>query len=92
MLTRLILKWVLIFACWTLLGLFSASQTYLRYAYYSDTPPTWQFALTVALSDWYAWASLSPLLFWFARRFPLQRENRWRRYRFIFSPVCCFRF
>jgi hypothetical protein len=36
-------------------GLFSASQIYIRYAYNSNTPPTWRQALSVAMPDWYAW-------------------------------------
>ncbi len=81
---RLPKKWwkpaVLIFGGWTLLGLFTASQIYIRYAYYSDHPPTWRQALSVSFSDWYAWAVLSPFIFWFAHRFPIARgmkKARW---------------
>ncbi|MCI0695279.1 histidine kinase [candidate division KSB1 bacterium] len=74
-----LLRWSLLFACWTFLGLFSASQIYIRYAYNSDTSPTWRQALSVAMPDWYAWGMLSPFIFWFARRFPLERKKRGRR-------------
>lgn len=69
-------RWLWFFSGWTALGLFSATQIYIRYAYYSDNPPDWQKALTIALLDWYSWAALSPLLFWIARRFPFERNVR----------------
>ena len=76
---RRLLRWGLLFLCWTFLGLFSASQVYIRYAYNSDKPSSWRQALSVAMPDWYAWGFLSPLIFGFARRFPIDRDKRWRR-------------
>ena len=67
------------FLCWTSLGFFSASQVYIRYTYNSNQPTSWRQALSVAMPDWYAWAMLSPLIFAFARRFPIDRDKRWRR-------------
>src|SRR5262245_48790467 len=78
--TQRLPRWGLLFACWTLLGLFSASQVYIRYAYNSDKPSTWRQAFSVAMPDWYAWGILSPFIFWFARRFPLERNRRARRF------------
>ncbi len=75
-----LLKWLLLFLGWTLLGLFSASQIYIRYAYYTEHPPTWRQAFNVAFSDWYAWALLSPFILWFAERFPLERGAKKRRW------------
>jgi hypothetical protein len=72
-------RWSLIFACWTFLGLFSASQIYIRYTYNSDTPPTWRQAFSVAMPDWYAWGILSPFFIWFAHRFSIERKTRGRR-------------
>jgi len=79
MIARHAQRWSLIFACWTFLGLFSASQIYIRYTYNSKTPPTWRQAFSVAMPDWYAWAILSPFFIWFAHRFPLERKTRGRR-------------
>jgi sensor histidine kinase YesM len=76
----------LIFGCWTLLGLFSASQIYIRYAFYSDHPPTWRQAFSVAFSDWYAWGLLSPFILWFTQRFPFERgmeSARWLAHIFV---------
>ncbi len=75
-----LLRWVLLLVCWTFLGLFSASQVFIRYNYNSDKPSTWRQALSVAMPDWYAWGILSPLIFWFARRFPIERDKRVRRF------------
>ncbi len=85
-------RWGLIFVCWTFLGLFSASQVYIRYAYNSDTPPTWGQAFSVAMPDWYAWGLLSPFIFWFARHFPLERKKRGRRLFFHFVAGVFFSF
>ncbi|MGH7491520.1 MAG: sensor histidine kinase [bacterium] len=71
-------RWILIFSCWTLLGLFSASQIYIRYAYYSDHPPSWRQALIIAFSDWYAWGIVSPLLLWLNHRVPITRNMKKR--------------
>ena len=78
--TRRLWRGVRLFMCWTFLGLFSASQVYIRYAYNSDKPSTWRQAFSVAMPDWYAWGILSPLIFWFARRFPIERHKRVRRF------------
>ena len=67
------------FLCWTSLGFFSASQVYIRYTYNSDQPTSWRQALSVAMPDWYAWGILSPLIFAFARRFPIASHKSWRR-------------
>ncbi|MGH7595279.1 MAG: sensor histidine kinase [bacterium] len=72
-------RWSLIFACWTFLGIFSASQIYIRYTYNFKTPSTWRQAFSVAMPDWYAWGILSPFFIWFARRFPLEPKWRGRR-------------
>lgn len=79
MIKQRFLRWSLLFLCWTFLGLFSASQVYIRYTYNSDRPTSWRQALSVAMPDWYAWAILSPLIFAFARRFPIASHKSWRR-------------
>lgn len=65
-------RWAFILVGWTALGFFTASQIYIRYAYYSDHPPSWRSALIVAFTDWYAWAALSPFILWIARRLPIE--------------------
>ncbi len=75
MLQRRWLRWTLIFAGWTGVALFFASQTYLSYRYSGGQAHT-GIILKLNLGDWYLWGLLSPAIIWLARRFPLERE-RW---------------
>lgn len=68
------LKLALLFLLATLLGLFSASRLYITYNY-GDYSITWGRALSLAMPDWYAWALLTPLMYWLAGRFPIERKN-----------------
>lgn len=74
MLERRWIKWGLLLMGWTLLGLFAATRLKLSY-FYSGQPITWRNALILALTDWYVWAALSPLIIWLARRFPLEPQS-----------------
>jgi len=67
-------KWVsasVFFAVWTLIGLTFAALSYgsgigdSRY-------PGWRYALLLNLLRFYLWAALSPLIFRFTRRFPVE--------------------
>jgi hypothetical protein len=59
---------------WTLYGLFFASQSYFRQAYFGHNPD-WQGALSVWLTCGYSWAILTPPILYFFRRFPFSRDN-----------------
>lgn len=80
MLERRWVRWSLIFLGWTLLAFFFFTQTYLTYLY-TNRPgqevPAW-FVLKLSLSEWYAWAALTPVMVWLARRFPLERGRMLR--------------
>lgn len=69
-------KLLVVFGCWTLLGLFFTSQLYIGY-YYTRYSISWRAALILSLCDWYPWAILSPVILILARRFPIDRQ-RWR--------------
>jgi two-component system, LytTR family, sensor kinase len=71
------LKWGLAFLCWTLLGLIFSSQSYVYYAVRGGDV-RWLPTLTWVFADWYAWAALSPLILWLARRFRVERRGRTR--------------
>jgi two-component sensor histidine kinase len=63
--------WLLVFAGWSALAVFfgvSSSLTYVS----TYRPPQWRFTLLMALTEWYAWAALTPLVAWLAGRFPLR--------------------
>jgi len=77
MLQRPWVRWALIFAGWTAIALFFASQTYLSYRYSGGQAHT-AIILKLNLEDWYLWGFLSPGIISFARRFPLDR-NHWRK-------------
>src|SRR5262249_49326690 len=71
------LKWLLIFALWTLIGLGVAGQLYLSRSKIGD-PVSWRFALERSLADWYVFAVLSVPTVWLARRARLERGRRVR--------------
>jgi sensor histidine kinase YesM len=78
-------RWLALFAIWTMLGVFFASQTYITYAY-SRRPTTWRQALTLALSEWYIWALLALVVVRLARRFPFER-GAWGRAALVHIPA-----
>ncbi len=70
-------RWGLIFAIWTLFGLFLASQMYMDYSR-RDLPFQWHKILFLEMSYGYVWALLTPLILWLARLFRIER-NHWQR-------------
>lgn len=68
---------ILLFGCWTFLGLFFGSRLILSYGY-SGQPFDWKLPLLMSLSVWYGWAVLSPAIFWLARRFSFESRRLWR--------------
>ncbi len=65
------LKWFLVFAFWTLIGVFFAGQTFLTHQQIGN-PVSWKFALGRNLADWYVFAVLSIPAFRLARRFRIE--------------------
>jgi two-component system LytT family sensor kinase len=63
--------WLLVFAGWTALAIFFAVSSSLTYVS-TYRPPQWRFTLLMALTEWYAWGVLTPVVAWLARRFPLR--------------------
>lgn len=67
--------WVFGAIAWTVLALLSASQWAVSLA--ADGKPIfWGPLLINRLADWYSCAIFTPLFFWLARRFPIERQ-RW---------------
>jgi two-component system, LytTR family, sensor kinase len=60
------------FGVWTAIGLAFATSTYGMYAA-KGAPLAWRLPLFWSLTEWYLWAALAPLIFWLARRFPINR-------------------
>lgn len=69
--------WLLVGAVWSLLALLSIGQTAL-YLAHQGNPIRWSALASSRLANWYSCALFLPLLFWFARRFPIERGT-WRR-------------
>jgi two-component system, LytTR family, sensor kinase len=70
-------RWLAMWGGWTALALYfavSASLTYLS----TGRPANWFLSIARALSEWWLWALLTPLVVWLARRYPLDRPWRWR--------------
>src|SRR5688572_27518558 len=59
---------------WTLLGLFDAAHSYMKYMI-SDDPVTWPQVVAMGLLLWYAWAILSVFVFRFAQLYPLDPRS-----------------
>jgi hypothetical protein len=70
-------RWGLGFLAWTILGLLSASQSAVGWGVQGRSVD-WGWLLTDRLTDWYTCAIFTPLFFWLARRYPIDRD-RWIR-------------
>ncbi|HEY0319526.1 MAG TPA: histidine kinase [Pyrinomonadaceae bacterium] len=70
-------SWSVIFACWTLYGIFFASQVTVQQAYMGRAV-TWRNNFAAWLVCGYLWAMLTPLILYLSRRFPIKRQT-WLR-------------
>src|SRR5216684_6026424 len=80
---------LLIFAFWTLIGLFFSTHSYLLTARFLDPNVNFAYAFIDTMPEWYVWAALTPLIFRLACRFPLERAT-WRRALPIHVALGCF--
>jgi two-component system LytT family sensor kinase len=64
------LKFALYIAGWTVAAFVFAAQHYVGYG--SEMAVGWRRVITSQLGEWYAWAALFPIIYWLARRFPLE--------------------
>jgi two-component system, LytTR family, sensor kinase len=69
--------WLVVLAIWSLLALLSVSQTALYLGQHA-IPIHWQTLAVGRLANWYTCALFLPLLFWLARRHPVERTS-WAR-------------
>jgi two-component system, LytTR family, sensor kinase len=70
-------NWLLIFACWTALVVLFTSHAYL-YSTVSGQRINLKPIFLWAISEWYTWAALTPLVVWWARKFPIDSVNAFR--------------
>jgi two-component system LytT family sensor kinase len=81
-------SWSVIFACWTLYGIFFASQVTLQQAYMGRAV-TWRNNFAAWLVCGYLWAMLTAPILYLSRRFPIKRRH-WLRgalFHFICSLI-----
>ena len=71
-------RWGLGALVWTVLALLSASQWAVSLAA-DGRPIAWGPLLANRFADWYSCGIFTPLFFWLARRFPIDRQ-RWLRH------------
>jgi two-component system LytT family sensor kinase len=69
--------WFAVWAGWTALALFFAVSTSLTYRS-TGRPANWSLNISRALSEWWLWALLTPVVVALARRFPLHGDRRLR--------------
>ena len=69
--------WVAVFAGWTLLVIVFAVSSSLTYAL-TYQPPRWRYTMTMAATEWYVWAALTPLVAWLSWRLRVSRSRWWR--------------
>ena len=69
-------QWLLVFAAWTFLAVFSSAQNAVFFMQRGQ-PIAWRELLSYRFADWYTCALFTPLFFWLARRYPIDRRT-WR--------------
>ena len=70
-------KWVFYAALWTIPGLVALSYYHLN-RILTAQPVNWLYGIVTSIPWWYVWAILTPLLFWVARKFPINKES-WKK-------------
>jgi two-component system, LytTR family, sensor kinase len=71
---RTALRWVLIFISWSLIAIFFAGRSVVAYLSRGLPAQLLNYVVISELVYWCIWAPLLPLIFWFARRFPIRRK------------------
>jgi two-component system, LytTR family, sensor kinase len=77
LLSRKAVKWLAIWAVWTLFGFFFTSQLALQNQLSRNPVPFWQIFLWQMVSG-YVWFALSPLILWLTQKFPFE-TGKWSR-------------
>jgi two-component system LytT family sensor kinase len=63
--------WIALWAGWTGLALFIAAGASLTYVS-TGRAGSWRLTIAMQLGEWWAWAVLTPVVVWLARRWPLR--------------------
>lgn len=73
---RTAIQALLVFGVWTFLAIFSSSQSAVYLAQRGEAIH-WGTLLSGRFADWYTCALFTPIFFWLARRYPIDRQS-WR--------------
>ena len=76
-LDRKIVKWITVWAVWTLFGFFFASQVALQNQL-SRNPVSFWNILSWQMVSGYVWFALSPLILYLAHKFPFE-TGKWKK-------------
>ena len=83
--------WTSIAAGWLLIALAFTLNYYFFSGHYVEIfqqPPGLLQMLVWEAPYWILWAALAPVVFWLARRFPLERQ-RWQGHALLHLAACC---
>lgn len=80
------IEYLLIFGFWTLIALLSTANALFDPLVRGPSPIPRSLPVSMAFIDSYLWAALTPLIFWLAGRFSVERSN-WPR-RLLLFVVC----
>jgi two-component system LytT family sensor kinase len=83
------IRWLAYLGGWTLFALFFISEDTGRLVYQGRTVQ-WHGYLVVWLTTAYAWAFLTPFVWWLAGRFPIERRTWWRNGALHLLASLCF--
>lgn len=83
------IRWLAYLGGWTLFALFFISEDTGRLVYQGRTVQ-WHGYLVVWLTTAYAWAFLTPFVWWLARHFPIERKSWWRHAALHLLGSLCF--
>ena len=72
-----LVKWITIWAVWTVFALFFASQVYIQYQMLTPNPVPFGRVLLWQLVSGYVWFGISPIILFLAKRFPFD-EGKWK--------------
>jgi signal transduction histidine kinase len=75
-LNRPLVKWIVVWAVWTIVGFYFTSQSALQ-SQISGNPISFWRVLSWQLFSGYVWFALSPVILWLGRKFPFE-NGKWK--------------
>lgn len=81
-----LLKWGLLFAFWSALGILYGTQLYIDSQYEQRDPSFWKLLCWQLFGYWYGWFAFTPCILWLGKRFPFEKAL-WKRSGLIHTAV-----